>query len=438
MYDSMVNLAIRIIVNCIVFSYFVFIPFKNRFKYSYFKTASLALLLTVITLAIYIFFFTPGLFLAVYSKLGVLLWIVSAILIFRIAIKGSFFEILFIVLVVLNLYVNIVTIAEVIMNKMDLHMEAARTFLELGILAAYIPVLWILMDHLYKQVIEFNVKLSFWKYIWVIPTLTYMIFWVKVVNDYYRNQVRVGVWDIIFVVLWSFSTYAFFCVTLLMLIQTYKGMTAGEQAHVIAAQLKIQEGQYEKLLDNIEQTARLRHDWRHHLLSINGYVENGNKADLQKYLMELSPKYFTEKEASLCENHVVDVILQHNAAIAKKQGVVMNIAANIDKVLSIPNTDLCIIFGNLIENAVEACTRRDEDKEIVIKAVMKGKQLILLVKNTYQEKVAFKEDIYYSTKHEGVGIGLSTVQNIVGKHKGVMKIEFDENYFKVYVLINVN
>lgn len=438
MYDSMANLAIQIVVNCIVFSYFVFIPFKNRFKYSYLKTASLALLLTAITLAIYIFFFTPGLFLAVYSKLGVLLWIVSAILIFRIAIKGSFFEILFIVLVVLNLYVNIVTIAEVIMIKMDLHMEAARTFLELGILAAYIPVLWILMDHLYKQVIEFNVKLSFWKYIWVIPTLTYLIFWVKVVNDYYRNQVRAGVWDIIFVVLWSFSTYAFFCVTLLMLIQTYKGMTAGEQAHVIAAQLKIQEGQYEKLLDNIEQTARLRHDWRHHLLSINGFVEKGNMADLQKYLMELSPKYFTEKETSLCENHIVDVILQHNAAIAKEQGVVMNIEANIDKVLSIPNTDLCIIFGNLIENAVEACTRREEDKEIVIKAVMKGKQLVLLVKNTYQEKVAFKEDIYYSTKHEGVGIGISTVQNIVGKHKGVIKIKFDENYFKVYVLINVN
>lgn len=438
---DMISVALKVLINCAVFAAFLFVPFKSRFRCSYRRTMLLASLLTAITVVVTILFLTPGGLLVHYNGLGVVLWIVLAVLTFRIAIRGSSFEVLFIVLVVLNLYVNIAAIARVILSMMHLNMsmEVTRSLIVTGVLIAYIPFIWILIIKLYKQVIEFDMHFSFWRFIWIIPTLTYIIFFVKIINDYWKKPVQVGAEDVIFIILWSFTTYAFFCVTLWMIIQTYKGIIALEQTHIIAAQLSMQKEQYERLLDNIENTARLRHDWRHHLLSISGFVEAENLADLQAYLREVGPEYLEEGETAVCSNYVVDVILRHYTSLAKAQGVSLNLEVDIPKEFSVPDKELCIIFGNLVENAMEACMgqKEDEPRSIEVKAHRKGEQIVLMMKNTYGKKVIFKAGVFYSTKHEGIGIGigLSSVDKIVEKNKGIMKVNYDEHFFTVNILI---
>ena len=69
-------------------------------------------------------------------------WILTAVAIFRIAIKGSFFEILFIVLMVLNLYVNIVAIAKVIVNSLSLNLPFSMVYalVVIGVLLSLIHI----------------------------------------------------------------------------------------------------------------------------------------------------------------------------------------------------------------------------------------------------------------------------------------------------------
>lgn len=425
--------------HCIVFAYFLFAPFRTRLRYGYFKTAMLAILLTAITIAITVLFFTSGRFLVQYSTIGILLWIVTAMILFHTAIKGSYFEILFIILVILNLYVNIAVISKVIVFALHLNISdiIVYTAFKFVILFACTPLIWILLGKLYRQVIEFNMNFSFWRFIWVIPALLYLIFFTKILPDYWRHPMDVGSGDIVFAVLWAFTTYAVFCITLLMLIQNHKGITAQQQTQMISAQLKMQADQYERLLDNIENTARLRHDWRHHLLSINSYAKAGRMADLQNYIEALQPLYISTEETSVCQNHIVDVILQHYATIAKEHGIAITIKADVPKSLTLADTDLCVIFGNLVENAVEACSKAN-DKWIDVKAETRGKQLALLIKNTYQRQVMFCENVYYSTKHEGPGIGLSSVEKVVKKNHGTIKVHYDEKIFEVRVLFNID
>lgn len=439
MKSDLISIILRVVLNCIVFEGFLFMPFKSRFRFSYGVTAVLTILLSAITVAVTVFFLTPGFFFASYSTFGILLWITLALLIFHITIKGSYFEIFFIVLVVLNLYVNIAAIARVISAVMNpaIPFETAYALTTAVILLIYLPLLWILIVRLYKQVIEFDLNFAFWRFIWLIPALVYMIFFVKIISDYWRAPVHAGAGDIVFIILWSFTSYVLFCVTLLMLIQTYKGISAIEQAKLISAQLNMQESQYERLLGNMEQTARLRHDWRHHLLSINGFARDGSMKDLQEYLEELLPEYSLSEGEPVCANHIVDVILRHNAAIARTRGIGMTIKADILNTLAISDTDMCIIFGNLVENALEACKMQETGSRVMeIKANMVGRQLVLMVKNTYEKKVIYKNEIYYSTKHEGAGIGLSSVKRVVEKYNGFLKIEYDDQYFTVYMLIN--
>lgn len=439
-FGELLSAVVRVGVPCIVFAFLVFSALRTRFRYGYFYTGLLVIALIVITIVVTIFFLTSGRFLVKYSTLGVILWLFSAIVIFRLAIKGSFFELLFVVLVILNLYVNIAAISRVILSVLGLsyHNALAYTLIRTLALMGSIPLLWIFLEKLYRRVIEFEIRFSFWRYLWVIPGLLYLIFFIKIVPDYWRRPTAANNADIAFVVLWAVVTYGVFCVTMLMLIQSYQSITAKQHSELIATQLKAQVSQYEKLLENTENTARMRHDWRHHLLSINGFAEAGQLEELQKYLKALSPDYLGGEEPPLCQNYVINVLLQHYGAIAKANHIAMTIAADVPKALAIADTDLCVIFGNLVENAVEACMRQQQgEKTITLKAEMNGKQLALLVKNTYQDAILFHDNVYNSTKREGAGIGLASVGRVVANHAGTMKISHTETHFKVSVLLKV-
>lgn len=438
-----VSIVFRVTMCCIVFSFFVFVPFKTRFRFSYGKTALLAALLTAITAAVTILFLTSGMFFYRCSTVGILLWLTCAMALFRLAVRGSTYEVLFIVLIVLNLYVNIVAIAKVIEGLIIFPVSPAveQTLLIMLVLAAYLPLLWILMVRLYRQVIEFNMNLPFWKYIWLIPALTYMIFFVKIIGDYWKHHVELRAADVVFIILWSFASYAFYYVTLQMLIQAYKGVSAMQQAEFAASQLDMQREQYVTLLDNIEKTARLKHDWRHHLRIMQGLAENENGGldQLKGYLQELIPEYGSGEEPSVCRNHIADVILRHYASLAKNRGITMNMQAEISEKLTVSDIDLCVVLGNLAENAVEACEAMNEgscpEKRIIFRAGMKGRQLVITIKNTYGNRVIRREQRFYSTKHDGAGIGLDSVKKVTEKYGGQMKVEYDETYFTVSILL---
>lgn len=437
--NGFIYAAARVLISCFVFAYFLFAPLRNRFRYNYVKTGFLAFLLIAITIMVTVLFLIPGKSLEGYTVWAILFWLTAAVLIFHLAIIGSFWEILFIVLVILNLYVNIIAIAKVslcVMN-IDFSNSVYGSVMVLGILVAYLPLLWILFNRLYRQVIDYNLQFSFWRFIWLIPALTYMIFYVKIVNDYWRAGIVPNTYDVAFIILWSFTTYVLFWVTLQMLILVYKGIITLSEVKMISSQLHIQEEQYKRLLEESDNITRIRHDWRHHLLTLNGFAEAGENEALKEYVRELLPIYVSGKEEAVCQNHVVDIILRYYLEDAKKSGIVMGCKADILNDIEVSDIDLCIIFGNLIENAVTACKKQgQEDKMIEVKAYIQGSQLIAMIKNTYSGLVDMRNGICYSTKHGGRGIGISSARNVVEKYDGQFKIDYDGLYFTVFVLLN--
>lgn len=437
-----IYIALRVGITCIVFAFFVFVPLKSRFRYSYARTALFVLLLIAITVAVTIFFLISGQFLYHYNFLGILLWITCAVVIFHVTIRGSTLEILFTVLVVLNLYANILTIAKIIVQIMDQPDNAQQIYMlvSLVVLPVNVPLLWLLFSRLYKRVVEFDIRLSFWKYIWIIPALIYLIYYIKIGTEYYGpNALSSSSGDLIFMGLWSLIVYLFFVVLLIMLIQVYSSIKASEETRMIASILRMQEGQYDQLLKNIEHNSRLRHDWRHHLLSLNGFAESGDLPGLQDYLKELIPEYTSSTGMPLCQNHVIDVISQYYAGIAEQSGIDMQLSLQIPNQIPIADPDLCILFGNLLENAVNACqTQTDTDRQIRLQVQTKDQQLIVIVRNTYSNPVIKQDGGYLSTKHEGPGIGLASVQQVVKKHRGLIKIEHNGTYFTVSLMLSLS
>jgi two-component system sensor histidine kinase AgrC len=434
-----ISISLRVAICCIVFAYFIFSPLKSRYRYNVWKTSLLIASLILLTVVVTIVFLTENVLLARYSTYGIIFWIISAVLIFHRIIKGSFFESLFMILVILNLYVNIMTLAKLIvaMTTWSIPTQTAKAIMAIIILILTLPLLWFFAFRLYKPIIDFQINFVSWRYLWLIPALTYLIFYVKMIGDYWKTAVPIRMGDVVFCILWSISSYIFFGMALLVLIQTYQHATVVEQAHLATAQLKMQEEQYEHLLKNIEETAHIKHDWRHHLMMMKGFLKNQKLDELDEYLEKLMPVYLKEDEFSFCENHTVNIILKHYHAMAEEKGITINIKIGIPRALAIPDMDLCIVFGNLLENAIEACmTQTAGPKTIDIKAGIKEQMLIIMIKNTYDNEVMFKEDTYYSTKHKGAGIGLPSVRHVVDKNNGYMQVKHTGGRFQVNLMLN--
>ena len=130
------------------------------------------------------------------------------------------------------------------------------------------------------------------------------------------------------------------------------------QVEAIERQLDMQRQQYAKITEHNHAIKTQRHDLRHHIAAIKGYSSSNNKEGLNSYIDKLLKDIPSEDGIILCENFAVNAVASHYFSLARKHGI------NISAKLAIPaengpvqDSDLCIIIGNLLENAIEACKK---------------------------------------------------------------------------------
>lgn len=97
--------------------------------------------------------------------------------------------------------------------------------------------------------------------------------------------------------------------------------------------------------------------------------------------------------------------------------------------------DLCIVFGNALDNAIEACAKlKDEkNKTIIISTKTKGDMFFLKIANPVSEDVKIINNTVSTTKQDAFshGIGLYSIRKVVEKYNGNMKIECKQQLFSI-------
>ncbi|MDO4294705.1 MAG: GHKL domain-containing protein [bacterium] len=216
------------------------------------------------------------------------------------------------------------------------------------------------------------------------------------------------------------------------------------------AQIALQQKHYEELTEQMEQMRHFRHDTRHHFETILQLLKNNNTAEAERYLSELAEDSSLSTPLSFCSIYPLDVLLRYYYAKAQSQHIAITIQVALAEELRIPSSDLCVIFGNLLENAYEACERmykenKDTDRrraEIYLQAQMSGGHMMKLeVRNTYNgEEVVSDGEGYLSSKgKDRRGIGLQSVQAITAKYNGVLEVkqkkEGESSWFLVQLFL---
>jgi len=194
---------------------------------------------------------------------------------------------------------------------------------------------------------------------------------------------------------------------------------------------------YLSIQTQIEETKRAEHDLRQHLLTIQSYAAEGENESLAEYLsnyMESLPEY---TKINFCENFAVNSILQYYFNIAKKENIQVDARLHVPKNTNISDTDLCIIFGNCVENAIEACRKLHAGKFIKIRSVITGNLFTIAIANSFDGIINKDGDKFMSRKHKGEGIGISSVKAVVKKYGESVRFESTENEFRITIILCV-
>ena len=115
--------------------------------------------------------------------------------------------------------------------------------------------------------------------------------------------------------------------------------------------LQMEEKQYRRTRQYLQETSTIRHDFRQHILYINELLEQGQTEKLKEYL---SPIVETANRTHrvICKNQAVDAIANHYDEIAKSENVTVSWSIDLEEKLPIDEADMCAVMGNLVENAI--------------------------------------------------------------------------------------
>ncbi len=202
---------------------------------------------------------------------------------------------------------------------------------------------------------------------------------------------------------------------------------------------------YRMLKEQYSQSERVRHDLKNHVLALHGLLEKREWEKMGRYLKNMESQAGLENGGEVTGNRVVDVLLHQKGKRAKGKGIDWECDVQMPKSCGIDEFDLCVLFGNILDNAVEACERQQDSRShstgagekqqfIRIQAKAVKKCFLLEVRNStgMEDKRAAG---VCAKNPKGHGIGLLNVRDVVEKYDGVMETEVLDGVFTVSVLV---
>jgi hypothetical protein len=188
------------------------------------------------------------------------------------------------------------------------------------------------------------------------------------------------------------------------------------------------------------QTAVYRHDMRHHLTLLYSFLGAGDSGKAMEYIRQTQSDIDGIVPARYCENTAINLILSAFATKAEQKGVTLDIEAIVPESLPFPDTEICTLLANGLENAVEAAASesvpaRESDPSVVrLKCRIHKGNLLILIENTFSGQIEIKNGLP-QTKKEGHGYGTKSIAMLFDKYKGHYSFTSKDGFFTLKVVL---
>lgn len=311
----------------------------------------------------------------------------------------------------------------------------STSLIKLGLSAVLCIIFWFTAVQWSRWLLQEYRGEAFWQSAWPLPTIyaAFLVFCMPLDPA----VVLINRLMIISVLAVSISLLGIFLL-LYEMYQVAREYTRSAQLDRENQLLAVESRRYTELRAYMEQTRHLRHDFRQHLHVIAGLTEAGQVDELKNYLHQYESE-LSEERPTLCANPAVDALAGHYDHEAHSLGVPVDWRLELPRQLAIPEADFCMMLGNLLENAFHASQKLPpEQRQVKVMARMLSPAMLgLLVENRYDGVLKRQQGTLHSTKHDGMGIGLVSIQTAVSRYGGSMTVETENCLFRVNILLNL-
>ncbi len=180
-----------------------------------------------------------------------------------------------------------------------------------------------------------------------------------------------------------------------------------------------------------------RHDYHNHLQKLSAHLQEGQIEEAKRYIGDLGESLDNIKIKYQTGNVSLDAILNSKLSIVEKEKISINCKVEIAENLTVSDIDLCILLGNLIDNAVEACRVISEETERFLRIYMciRKQQLYISVSNATNEVIRKLDAEYISKKRGDHGHGLKRINIVVDKYGGFIKRANEPGVFATEIML---
>lgn len=264
---------------------------------------------------------------------------------------------------------------------------------------------------------------------------------------------------------------------------------ASERNKTMENLLRVQTEQFEMLKTRIMESRRARHDFRHHRMVLQDMADRNDLHGIQTYLAEYNAEHANTPSKTYSNNPTVNAVVAYYAGHAEAAGIRFTARVQLPEHLLIPDPIFCVLLGNLLENAVDACktelsrsasagaasadanaggpvtgaeaaeaeadsstaagTAIDPRAGVTASADIRSDQAIrmivkqngdaclsIAVDNTCSRKPIWDDGELVSTKHVGHGVGTVSIRYIAQRYDGDARFEWRDGIFYASVMLN--
>lgn len=434
---SLVEEILHALVNYVPYIAFIFFIFDPEYKCS---EGFLVCMVALSSLLQVIFLIIPHFLTDHSSELLSLALTLGSFVFYLAVIKVDFFQALFRLLMVNNIANIIVVPAKclegILFPSYALELSHWTYSLCLAIVQGLIliPTAWC-FQRWYPKAEQMLIDSNIWRFLCFVPVVFYVL-WYYIF--YFSSDIPAlsmalrprTTFFMLFLLLGQLCIYT--CI--LNFAVTYNKLILMKEE---SNQLNIQIMQYQDFQHQIQDIRAMRHDLRHHITLMCSYADHDKYEELKDYLHSYAEQLHDSQTIVYCNLLPLNMLLVYYSKLCQASNISLDVQLHIPDSLALADNEITVLFGNLLENAYEACsTQNTENKQITFHGLCQQQQVVFTLDNTYDNAILLDSDHHFlSSKHDGNGFGTKSAEHIVKKYHGTIDFQPNEQLFCVSIML---
>lgn len=196
---------------------------------------------------------------------------------------------------------------------------------------------------------------------------------------------------------------------------------------------------YEEVETMYRKMRGWRHDYHNHIQVLKAHMEMKDYEEASCYLDMLNHDLSTVDTVIKAGNVMVDAILNSKLSMMKEKNIHIDVTAIVPSEVPFSGIDLSVLIGNLLDNAMEACVKQENEDNRFIRIYIDivKKQLYIAITNSMDGRAKKAGMKYLSSKGGIHGFGLLRIDGIVRKYGGFINRQNEEGVFATEVMLPI-